>query len=339
MNILVVGAGLTGAVIARTLAERDYAVTVIDKREHVAGNAFDYVNEHGIRVHRYGPHLFHTNNARVFRWLSRFTEWLPYRHKAKAALADGRFVPFPPNVETARAVGEQNIVDIFFRPYTRKMWGAELEEINPAVLQRVPVRGDDCEDYFPNDKYQALPKHGYAKMTENILAHDNIAVRLSQPFDKKMENDYARIFNCMPPDEYYDFRHGELPWRSIRFEHEHRDANFAQPAAVVNFTNDTGPTRRTEWKHLPGHGNNNGKTTLTSEFPCDHADNNRERYYPVKDAAGDNRKLYRRYAAIKNPKTIFTGRCGTYAYIDMHQAVNMALLKAARFANSNGGKQ
>ena len=333
MKILVVGAGITGAVIARVLAEHGCKVRVIDKRGHIAGNAFDFTNEHGIRVHRYGPHLFHTNNARVFRWLSRFAEWSPYRHKAKALLADGQYVPFPANRETARIVGRENIIDIFFRPYTRKMWGVELEEMNPAVLQRVPVRDDLCGDYFPNDKYQALPKDGYAVMTQNILSHENITVRLSLPFDKKMEGDYERVFNCMPPDEYYDFCFGALPWRSIRFEHEHRDADFAQPAAVVNFTNDEGPTRRTEWKHLPGHGGG-AKTTLTSEYPCCYTENDYERYYPVKDAAGENRKLYRRYAAIKNSKTIFTGRCGTYAYIDMHQAVNMALLQAARFVKT-----
>lgn len=338
MKVLVVGAGLTGAVIARILAEGGFAVRVIDKREHIAGNAFDFVNAHGIRVHRYGPHLFHTNNARVFAFLSRFTGWLPYRHKAKALLADGRYVPFPVNRQTARAVGGENIIDIFFRPYTRKMWGMELEEMNPAVLRRVPVRADDCEDYFPGDKYQALPDGGYAKMTGGILAHDGIKVQLQTPFDKKMEKDYGKVFNCMPPDEYYDFCFGALPWRSIRFCHEHINIggdNFAQPAAVVNFTTDDGPTRRTEWRHLPGHDNGGGKmTTMTSEYPCCYTENNHERYYPIKDAAGENRKRYRRYAAIPNAKTTFTGRCGTYAYIDMHQAVNMAMLLARRFVKS-----
>ncbi len=333
-RILVVGAGFTGAVIARVLAESGCEVRVVEKRKHIAGNAYDYVNEHGVRVHRYGPHLFHTNNARVFCWLSRFTGWLPYRHKARALLPGGGYVPFPPNRETLRAVGESEIVNILYRPYTRKMWGMELEEMNSAVLQRVPARDDFCEDYFPADKYQALPEKGYAAMAQNILAHPNIVVELSAPFEKTMEKGFAHVFNCMPPDEYYDFRFGELPWRSIRFIHEHRDGGLVQPAAVVNFTSDDGPTRRTEWKHLPGHGEGAKKTTLTSEYPCGHEENNRERYYPVKDATGKNRRLYIRYAKIRNPKTTFTGRCGTYAYIDMHQAVNMALLQATRFAKT-----
>lgn len=339
MNILVVGAGLTGAVIARELAAANYSVCVIDKRTHIAGNAFDEINQHGIRVHCYGPHLFHTNNQKVVQYLSAFTEWLPYRHKVQAQLEDGRLVAFPPNRETAAIVGEENLLDIFFRPYTRKMWGMELDELNPAVIRRVPVRSDAGTLYFPDDKFQALPKHGYTKMVATMLDHDKITIKLDAKFCKQMEAGYEHIFNCMPIDEYYDFCFGELPYRSIKFEHRHHPTDFVQPVTVVNFTTKDGAMRRTEWKHLPNHycppdsGTKKPAaiTTLTEEYPCDYRDNHMERYYPVPDVNGQNRSNYQRYAAIQNDKMTFTGRCGNYVYIDMHQAVSMALQQVKQF--------
>lgn len=336
-QILVVGAGITGAVIAQQLAEHNFAVQVIDKRDHIAGNAFDFVNEHGIRIHRYGPHIFHTNNTQVVDYLSRFTEWLPYQHKVKALLADGQYVTFPPNRETSKIIGAENILNILYRPYTRKMWAMELDDLNPKIVKRVPVRDDLCELYFPNDQFQALPKNGYTKMVANILNHPNIKIALTTPFNKSMESDYEHIFNCMPIDEYYDFCFGELSYRSIKFIHEYHDAALMQPAAVINFTTQKGATRCTEWRHFPGHCNQTTAigTNLTSEFPCDYRDNEFERYYPVADAAGKNRKNYKKYAALPNKKITFTGRCGNYVYIDMHQAVNIALHLSSRFANTH----
>lgn len=330
MEILIVGAGLTGAVISRQLADAGNKVYLVDKRDHIAGNAYDYVNEHGIRVHWYGPHLFHTNNMRVVGFLSRFTEWLPYRHRVKALLTDGRYVPFPVNRESATAVGEEHVLDVFYRPYTRKMWGMELEEMNDAVIKRVPIRDDDCLDYFPNDQFQALPKDGYTVMVQRMLTHKNITVTLSTPFEKTIERNYDFIFNSMPIDEYYEFCFGELPYRSIKFNHKHTTTKNSQPATVVNYTNGGIYTRCTEWIHLPGHAGESGKTTLTYEQPCDYRETG-ERYYPIKDRAGENRKLYKQYAKIPNEKTMFVGRCGRYVYIDMHQAVNSALSVAKKF--------
>ena len=154
MKILIVGAGFAGATYARILAEAGHKITVIEKRDHVAGNAFDYINEYGIRVHKYGPHIFHTNNKRVYDFLSRFTTWLPYKHKVKAQLEDGQFVTLPVNRETKEIVGEENIIDTFYRPYTKKMWDKDIEELDPSILQRIPVRDDDNELYFPGDEYQ-----------------------------------------------------------------------------------------------------------------------------------------------------------------------------------------
>ena len=167
MKILVVGAGLSGATVARELADSGYNVHVIDRRNHIAGNAYDYINEHGIRVHKYGPHLFHTNNETVFKWLSRFTDWVEYKHKVKALLKDGQYVTLPVNKKTKEIVGKEIVLDIFFRPYTKKMWGVELDDLNPDIINRVPIRDDDNELYFPNDKIQVMPKEGYTKMVEN----------------------------------------------------------------------------------------------------------------------------------------------------------------------------
>ena len=168
-KFLVVGVGFAGATIAVELARRGHIVHMIDKRGHIAGNAYDYVNEHGIRVHQYGPHLFHTSNQKVVEWLSQFTEWLPYKHKVKALLSDGRYVTLPANQETLEIIGRENVLDILFRPYTRKMWGIELEKLEPSILQRVPIRDDMNEHYFPNDTFQAMPKKGYTSLFERML--------------------------------------------------------------------------------------------------------------------------------------------------------------------------
>jgi UDP-galactopyranose mutase len=332
-KILVVGAGLSGAVIARQLAEAGNKIWVFESRDHVAGNAYDYVNEHGIRVHKYGPHLFHTKTVDAYLWLGRYTNWVAYKHKVKAQLEDGRYVTLPVNKETKEIVGAENVLDIFFRPYTKKMWGVELDELNPEIINRVPMRDDMNEFYFPDDHYQFIPKDGYTKMVENILDHPNIIVKLKTSYQPGMEKEmgFDHVFNSMPIDQYFDFKHGHLPYRSIRFETVHLPINRVLPTATVNFTHDGPKTRVTEWKNIPCHGENKYITTLTFEEPCDYKDNNMERYYPVKDKGGKNRELYEKYKAEQPENMTFIGRCGLYAYLDMDQAVNSALAIARKF--------
>lgn len=322
---LVVGAGLSGAVMARELADAGHFVDVIEQRDHIAGNAYDFINEHGIRVHKYGAHLFHTNNKRVYDYLGRFTEWVPYLHRVKARLADGRLVTLPVNRETKEIVGEENILDIFYRPYNRKMWGLELEQLDPSIMQRVPIRDDMNELYFPNDLYQAMPRHGYTEMVYNMLNHDRIMIFTSCAFSKDWETEYTHVFNSMPIDVYHEFQHGILPYRSIKFQHVNLPIRQLQPVTTVNLTDDGSVTRMTEWKNIVGHDNGRDVTTITFETPCDYRDNNDERYYPVKDISGENRARYEKYASIKTNNTTFIGRCGKYVYVDMHQAVNMSL--------------
>ena len=331
MSFLVVGAGFAGAVIAHELANDGHQVTLIDERDHIGGNAYDYTNEHGIRIHKYGPHIFHTSNEKVYDWITQFGEWVEYKHKVKAQLSNGEYVTLPVNKLTKEIVGEENILDIFYRPYTKKMWDKEIEELDPNILKRVAVRDDDNEYYFPKDIYQIMPKDGYTKVFEKILDHQNIVVKLNTPFHKDMESDYQHVFNSMPIDVYYDYRFGELPYRSLKFHNVNLPMVRALPASVVNFTNNSPYTRIAEWKNFPEHGSNNKWTTLTYEEPCDYIDNDYQRYYPVKDIDGINQTIYKTYKEIENTKVTFIGRCGMYVYIDMHQAVMSSLATVKRF--------
>lgn len=335
MRILVIGAGFSGAVIAHQMHKAGHDVLVIDERDHIGGNAYDYTNEHGIRVHKYGPHLFHTNNKTVYDWITQFGEWVPYQHKAKAILKDGTYVPFPANKETLDVIGKDNIIDTIFRPYTRKMWGKELEELDPSVIKRVPVKEDDNDLYFPNDEYQILPKDGYTAVFEQIL--DGIEVKLNTKFNSWMEDSYDHIFNSMPIDVYFKLQRGPLPYRSIKFHTVNLPLPKVLPATTVNFTHDGPYTRVTEWKNMPEHGTNDAYTTVTYEEPCDYTQNNLERYYPVKDIDGLNRKTYEQYKAMVADNMTFIGRCGMYVYIDMHQAINSALNTANKFLEKNNG--
>jgi UDP-galactopyranose mutase len=363
-RILVVGAGFAGATYARELAVRGYHVDVIDKRPHVAGNAYDEVTASGVRVHRYGPHLLHTNNVEVVQWLKRFSTFVPYEHRVSVALADGAFVPLPINRQTINAVfatrlrdkaevheflrrlaipcevprnaaeylasqiGE-TLTDLFFRPYTRKMWGLDLEDMDAAVVRRIPLRHDDEDRYFPDDQFQMLPRNGYAEVVGAVLDHPNIRVTLQVSFDRTMLPQYLHCFNSMPIDEYFDFVFGPLPYRSIRFHH-HEEAYGSAfgTTSVVNFSDTSNYTRRTDWSRLPAHTETQtGRKCVTIEEPCDYTANQLERYYPVRTHDGRHGRTYARYKALADAeaKLTFIGRCGTYQYLDMHQVINQSL--------------
>jgi UDP-galactopyranose mutase len=363
--ILVVGAGFAGAVYARELAERGWQVEVIDRRPHVAGNAFDTVDATGIRRHVYGPHLFHTSNDRVMEWLRRFTAFLPYEHRVAAYVPSlGRCVPLPVNRATINAVfGETlasaeatrdflariavpianpanaaeylqsrigtTLTDLFFRPYTRKMWGLELEQMAASVVSRIPLRLDEDDRYFPGDRHQGLPQGGYAELIARILDHPLIRVSLGTPFAKAMLRGHAFCFNSMPIDEYFDGALGPLPYRSLRFHHRTEPGSYALgDTAQVNFTDDGIHTRQSDWSRLPGHVlRDTGTKTVTLEEPCADRDNDMERYYPVKTSDGRHEALYERYLALAGAerRLQFIGRCGTYRYLDMDQVINQSL--------------
>lgn len=331
-KILIVGAGISGATIARLLAEKGFQITVFEKKDHIGGNCFDYVDINGIRIHKYGPHLFHTSNLNVINWLSRFTDWVDYKHQVVAQLPNGDFVPFPPNRETLKKVNKEDLVDVFYRPYSEKMWGSKLELINPAILNRVPFIDSIQNLYFPRDNFQKLPKKGYTSLIKKILNHKLIKVMLNINYEREMSYGFFHTFNSMPIDEFFKFKYGDLPYRSIKFHHETKKINKFSSHSVINFTDKLSPfTRQTEWKNFPNNNNVNDVTVITKEEPCDYMENNQERYYPINDKEGKNRKLYEKYSKLVPENFTFIGRCGLYAYINMDEAVSSALLKAKLF--------
>ena len=334
-KILIIGAGFSGVVIARQLAEYGCKVTIIERRNHIGGNAYDFKNEHGITIHKYGPHLFHTSNLKVINWISRFSKWIDYKHKVKAILQDGQFVTLPVNLDTTKIVGEENIIDIFYRPYSKKMWGVDIEDIDPSILNRVPVRKDHNEFYFPNDSFQALPSDGYTSLFKSIIDHHNIELKLSTEFIKGMDQDYEHTFNSMSIDEFYEYRFGRLDYRSIKFHNYTLPISRILPVATVNFTDNHAFTRVTEWKNLPVNSLNTPFTTLTIEEPCPDFENNFERYYPVKDIYGVNKSLYLKYRSINREKMTFIGRCGQYVYLNMDQAISAALSISNRYIHQH----
>ena len=357
VDVLVVGAGFAGAVIAERLASAGREVLVIDRRDHLAGNAYDHPDSHGVLVHRYGPHLFHTNSDAVFEYLSRFTEWRPYEHRVLASL-DGRLYPLPINQQTIiqlyglnldeagverflagvreqrspvltsedvvlNAVGRE-LCDKFFRGYTRKQWGLELSELSSSVLARIPTRTNSDDRYF-TDKHQAMPAEGYTRLFARLLAHPRIRVETGVDFATVRERIGAglTVFTGRI-DEYFGFRLGRLPYRSIRFEHQHlAGVEQFQPVATVNFPNDHEYTRITEFKQITGQRHTG--TSIVKEFPTDEGDP----YYPVPRPA--NQELYQRYReqAASETNVVFVGRLAQYRYYNMDQAAAAALKTAA----------
>ena len=359
-DYLIVGAGFAGATIAERLAgHAGRRVLICDKRPHIGGNAFDYYDEHGILIHKYGPHIFHTNSAEVFGYLSRFTAWRPYQHRVRACV-DGQIVPIPINLDTInqlygtrltslelerffQSVAEprqpiktsedvivnrvgRELYEKFFRNYTRKQWGLDPSDLDACVTARVPVRTNRDDRYF-TDTYQSMPLNGYTRMFERMLGHPNIHVLLNSDYrDIKTLVPHRHLIYTGPVDEYFDYCFGKLPYRSLRFQWETRDTAIAQSAPVINYPNDHLYTRVTEFKYLSGQ--EHPKTTLVYEFPTDEGDP----YYPVPTSA--NAALYAKYQALADaaPDVQFLGRLGTYKYYNMDQVVAQALAHYARMA-------
>jgi UDP-galactopyranose mutase len=353
-DYLIVGAGFAGSVLAERLAAGSgKRVLLVDRRTHIGGNAYDYYNDAGILVHLYGPHIFHTNSQQIVNHLSRFTHWRPYDHRVLAHAGD-MLVPIPINRTTINRLYGLNLtpegvkaflaaraepVDVvrtsedvvisqvgrelyqwFFQGYTRKQWGIDPAELDRSVTSRVPTRTCDDDRYF-NDSFQMMPLHGYTRMFENMLDHPHIKMMLNTDFREiDGEIQYDKLIYTGPIDEYFNYRYGKLPYRSLDFKHETRDQNCFQPVAVVNYPSEEVPyTRITEYKHLTGQTHR--KTSISYEFPCSEGDP----YYPIPRA--ENQELYRRYLALaqQTPDVGFVGRLATYRYYNMDQVVAQAL--------------
>jgi UDP-galactopyranose mutase len=350
---LIVGAGYAGSVLAERIAsQRGESVLVIDRRSHIGGNAYDEPDEHGILVHRYGPHIFHTNAARIFTYLSQFTLWRPYEHRVRAVV-DGKLVPVPINIDTINmifgleltedtvlgwlaeqqvqideirtsedvvlsAVGRE-LYEKIFRGYTRKQWGLDPSELDRSVTARIPTRTNRDDRYF-TDTFQGLPLMGYTAMFRRMLDHPNIEVRLSTDwFDLRHDVPAPRVIFTGPIDAYFDHRYGKLPYRSLRFRFETLDMEQFQPVAQVNYPQTEDYTRITEFKLLTGE--RNSKTTIAYEYPTADGDP----YYPIPRA--ENAELYRRYAELARAEenVWFVGRLASYRYYNMDQVVGQAL--------------
>lgn len=352
-DYLIVGAGFAGSVLAERLAsEGNKKILVIDKRNHIAGNAYDHYNDEGILVHKYGPHIFHTNSSGVFDYLSQFTEWRNYQHRVLASL-DGQMVPMPINLTTINTLYGLNLTsdevevffetraekvspvltsedvvvnkigrelyEKFFRGYTRKQWNLDPSELDASVTARVPTRSNKDDRYF-TDNYQAMPLNGYTRMFEQMLLHPNISVLLNTDYkDIVKEISFKKLIYTGPIDEYFDYCYGKLPYRSIKFKFETLDKNNFQPVGTVNYPNDYAFTRITEFKHLTGQVHN--KTSVVYEFPTAEGDP----YYPI--PRPENAALYKKYQLLSEtvPDVIFAGRLGTYKYYNMDQVVAQAL--------------
>jgi UDP-galactopyranose mutase len=354
-DTVVVGAGFAGAVMAERLASQlGHRVLVLDRRSHIGGNAYDELDSEGVVVHRYGPHIFHTNSADIFEYLSGFTSWRAYEHRVLASVR-GQLVPIPINRTTvnrlfglglaadeeveafyaARAEGSgvprtsedvvvrrvgRELYELFFRGYTRKQWGLDPSELDPTVTARVPVRTDADDRYF-TDRFQAMPRDGYTAMFQRMLGQPGIDVRTGVDFAAVRDKlDYRLLVYTGPIDEYFGHCFGRLPYRSLRFEFEHAEGELLQPVGTVNYPDEQVPfTRTTEFKHLTGQ--RGPVTTLVREFPTADGDP----YYPIPRPA--NAELYGRYQALAagEPSVVFVGRLATYKYYNMDQVVGQAL--------------
>ncbi len=362
-DFLVVGAGLAGSTIAERLASQcDSTVLVVDRRPHVAGNAHDPLNADGIRIHRYGPHIFHTNAAHVVTYLSEFTTWRPYEHRVLAR-AGGQLVPMPINRTTINTLygvtlGEtevgtflsdraesyaridnseqmirsrigRELYERFFRGYTRKQWGLDPAELDASVCGRIPTRTNDDDRYF-TDTFQAMPAGGFTAMVERMLAHPRIDVVTGCSYRDIAERErFDRVVFTGPIDEFFEHRFGRLPYRSLDFTYETFDREFVQPVAVINEPAESvAYTRTTEYKHLTGQ--THPKTTIAREFPCATGDP----FYPI--PRPENNELYRKYKALakRQRNVTFVGRLAEYKYYNMDQVVASALLTFGELART-----
>jgi UDP-galactopyranose mutase len=356
-DYMVVGAGFAGSVLAERLASvLGQLVLVVEQRSHIGGNAYDHYDDHGVLVHKYGPHIFHTNSADIFAYLSRFTEWRPYEHRVLASV-DGQLVPIPINLDTVNrlygtsltslelpaffaklaekrtiksaedvvvsSVGRE-LYEKFFRGYTRKQWGMDPSELDAAVTARIPTRASRDDRYF-TDTYQAMPKHGYTRMFERMLAHPNIKVLLNTDYREVVGSiPFRRMVYTGPVDAFFDCKFGKLPYRSIEFQHQNLPQARFQAVGTVNYPNEQAYTRITEFKHLTGQTHDT--TSVVYEIPKAEG----EPYYPV--PRRENHELYQRYKELAEAtnNVHFVGRLATYKYYNMDQVVAQSLAKFER---------
>lgn len=351
-DYMIVGAGFAGSVLAERLASEGKKVLILDKRNHIGGNAYDHFNSDGLLVHKYGPHIFHTNSREVYDYLGQFTTWRPYEHRVLASV-DGMLVPIPINLNTINALYGLNLTadevekfleskaekrspirtsedvvvnkvgrslyEKFFKGYTKKQWDLDPSELDASVAARIPTRSNRDDRYFA-DTYQGMPGDGYTKMFERMLDHPNIKIMLNTDFKEVQDQiRYRKMIYTGPIDYFFDYCYGKLPYRSLEFRFETKNQEVFQPTGTINYPNEHPYTRITDFKYLTGQ--EHPKTAIVYEYPKAEGDP----YYPV--PRPENTELYRRYQLLaEGTKNIyFTGRLATYKYYNMDQVVAQSL--------------
>ncbi len=360
-DFLIVGAGFAGSVLAERLTSQlGKTCLIVEKRNHIGGNAYDHYDTAGVLLHRYGPHYFRTNSKRILDYLGQFTEWHAVEYKI-LSWTHGRYWQFPINLNTFEQLigkpstseemeaqlakwrvqvdnpknSEEVIVsqvgwklyEMFFKNYTHKQWQRDAKDLDPSVCGRIPIR-TNRDDRYLSEKFQALPKNGYTSMFQKMLSNPKIEVRLNTDYREARKHvQFKHVIYTGPIDEYYDHCFGRLPYRSLRFEPETLSQEFFQRAMQVNYPNDHDFTRIVEIKHATGQ--KLPSTTIVREYPQNFGPG-REAYYPI--PAPDAKALYAKYAdrAALEKNVSFVGRLATYRYYNMDQVVGMALAEFER---------
>jgi UDP-galactopyranose mutase len=366
-DYLIVGAGFAGSVLAERLASvSNKKVLIVDQRDHIGGNAYDHYNKEGILIHKYGPHIFHTNSKKVFDYLGLFTNWRPYEHRVLASV-DGQMVPIPINLNTINKLYGLNLdcsqvegffeskavkvdkvrtsedvviskvgkelYEKFFKNYTRKQWDLDPSELDASVTARVPTRTNRDDRYF-TDTFQAMPLHGYTRMFQKMLSHPNIKVMLNTDYKEIVDViPYKSMIYTGPIDSFFNYCYGRLPYRSLEFRFETHDVPVFQQTGTINYPNEQAYTRITEFKYLTGQIHN--KTSIVYEYPQAEGDP----YYPI--PRPENAEIYKKYQRLANAmtNTYFTGRLATYKYYNMDQVVAQSLSLFEKIAQQQSEKQ
>ncbi|MBA2562645.1 MAG: UDP-galactopyranose mutase [Chitinophagaceae bacterium] len=352
-DYLIVGAGFAGCVLAERLAVKtNKKILIVDKRNHIGGNAYDFYNKDGILVHKYGPHIFHTNSREVFDYLGQFTAWRPYEHRVLASV-EGQLLPIPINLNTInkmyglnlssdeveaffkskaqkidRVVTSEDVVvskigrelyEKFFRGYTIKQWDLDPSELDASVTARVPTRTNKDDRYF-TDTFQAMPLHGYTNMFDKMLSHSNIKIMINTDYKEIADTiPHKNMIYTGPIDSYFNYCYGKLPYRSLEFKFETIDKEYFQPTGTINYPNEQAYTRITDFKYLTGQ--QHPKTTIVYEYPKAEGDP----YYPV--PRPENTETYKKYQQLASAmtNTFFVGRLATYKYYNMDQVIAQSL--------------
>lgn len=354
--IIIVGAGPSGATLARKFAEDGEKVIVVDRRDHIGGNTYDYINEYGIRVAKYGAHIYHDSDDETWKFISRFTEWVPYQHKVKS-FVDGKLIPVPANLDTfneisgmhfetgddlekwiasqdtkiaepknseesaIKRLGSRTVYEKMFKNYTKKQWDKYPDELEASVMDRIPVRFDHNDRYF-GDKYEGMPKDGYTSLYKNMLDHENIRVILGRDYHNMTLPKPKMLFYTGKVDTYFGDKFGKLEYRSLEFEHETLHEESYQELPVINYPEEEYPFTRII-EHKKFYNQDLPYTTITREY----SKAGGEPYYPVPNA--ENRALYAKYQVeaekLESQGIYFIGRLASYKYYNMNQAIRAAL--------------